>query len=70
MTETAIKIVAQPYLPREQINRRTFYKGVLIQAQAVQTPTEGGDPDTYLPYGITNVGGLITFYTLNCRVED
>lgn len=64
MTETAIKIVAQPYLPREQINRRTFYKGVLIQAQAVQTPTEGGDPDTYLPYGITNVGGLITFYTL------
>lgn len=64
MSEVALRIAAQLNLSREQVNKRTFYKGVLTQAQAVQLLTEGGDPDTYLPYGITNVGGLITFYTL------
>lgn len=51
-------------LSRESSGRRTYYKGHLNVDQAQEILRLGGDPDAYLPYGVSNVAGLLTFHAL------
>lgn len=51
-------------LTKEVVGRRTFYQGKLTQEQAVALMHQGAEADTYLPYGICSLGGLLAFYTI------
>lgn len=64
LSESAQTTATKLGLSREVINRRTFYKGTITQDQAIGLLREGAEPDAYLPYGVTNISGLVTFYTL------
>lgn len=51
-------------LSREVVSRRTFYKGHVSQEAALTLLANGAEADSYLPYGVASLGGLLTFYSL------
>lgn len=51
-------------LVRENVGRTSFYRGTIERKDIAYLLDLGAEIDTFVPYGLSNLGGYIAFWTL------